>query len=168
MWCSGTDTCHVCPSVCPSVRLCVGILEDHVVHIVERDPLPVETESRGKDNRSTYTRTHVLPTMQACRYFCQWYVVCCSAAQETPPPAPPGAPTQGASAQYTVPGSGARVTVRTIPVGGDRIDQGAMEQLTQVSERRRGGEGGRGEGGRERGRREGGEGRGIRKAESGG
>ena len=43
--------CHVCPSVCPSV----GILEDHVVHIVERDPLPVEAESSSEDNRHTQT-----------------------------------------------------------------------------------------------------------------
>lgn len=41
--------CHVCPSVC----LSVGILEDHVVHIVERDPLPVEAESSSEDSRHT-------------------------------------------------------------------------------------------------------------------
>ena len=92
------------------------------------------------------THTHTHAAYNASAYFCQWYVVCCLATQGTPPQAPPSAPTQGASAQYTVPGSGARVTVRTIPVGGDRIDQGAMEQLTQVSERRgeEGGEGRRG------------------------
>ena len=42
-----------------SVCLCVGILEDHVVHIVERDPLPVETESRGT-HAHTHTHTHTL------------------------------------------------------------------------------------------------------------
>ena len=68
-----------------------------------------------------------------------------AAAQENSSQAPPTAPTQGASAQYTVPGSGARVTVRTIPVGGERMDQGAMEQLTQVGEGRGGGKGKRGQ-----------------------
>ena len=62
VWCSVCEWLggvYVCPSVCVSV----GIVEDHVVHIVERDPLPVERESHSED--SGFTPAHMDMSMHA-------------------------------------------------------------------------------------------------------
>ena len=56
---------RVCMSICLSVCLCVGIVEDHVVHIVERDPLPETAQSSSEEN----THTQCACVLR-CRYCC--------------------------------------------------------------------------------------------------